>query len=136
MARKKPGQRQRVGNMVMQQLARKISTFKPTFIECPNEVEVDGKKRVCGNTFWHKVTLYEVFYVPQRECQRPGGTCSTQPHDHFECVKCGHILDPMAWKKLAKEAYEAGKENEKKIIVPEDIRPEDNGDDEDKPDAG
>jgi len=128
-----------VGNLVRQQLARKISTFKPTFVACPNEIEgEDSTKKQCGCKYWDKKTLHKIFYVPQRECQRPGGLNSAEPHDHFMCVECGYVLNPDEWKQLAKEAYEAAQESESAIIVPDSIKPEDNGDnkEKEKPDAG
>lgn len=133
MARKKPGQQLAVDRLVQRNLARRINTFKPVYVECPNEIEVENEdgtktKQVCRGVFWDKRTLHQIFYVPQKECQRPGGMNSAQPHDHFICVNCGNVLTPKEWKQLAKEAYEAG---EKQIIIPGDT-PDDNGD---KPDA-
>jgi len=137
MARKKPGENLHINRLVQQNLARRISTFRPVFVECPNEIEVEREdgtktKEICKGTMWDKKTLYQVFFVPQSECQRQGGICSTKPHDHFLCVKCGHILNPGEWNKLAKETYEAG---EKKIITLGDVSPDNNGDGEVTPDA-
>lgn len=134
MARKQSGQQANVNRLIRRNLTKKIADFDKRFIECPNEIEVEGEdgkktKQVCGCTLWDKRPFYQIYHVPQVVCQRPGGATSTVQHDYFCCFRCGMILDPVAWKKLAREAFEA---KEKKIIVPDTIKPEGNGDNKEK----
>lgn len=129
MARRNRDENVRLNRLIANNLRRKTASFTPVFVECPNKIEVKGEggkaeKRVCGSILWNKMQLFNLFHVPQVVCQQSGGMVQTKPNDFFRCAACGFLLVPEAWKRLALEAFEAG---EKKIVTPDEIKPEDNG---------
>lgn len=129
MARNKPGNANRIGNLLRRQA---MVNFEPKPMECDAEIEVEGKdgvkeKAVCGGKLFDMKTFYNVYYIPATASPNGKSSCGKHPFEHFMCLSCGKVYAPKEWNKRAEETFSAAS---KKIIAPEDLKPEDNGSEE------
>lgn len=112
--RRKPGEAERVRQLIQQNVQRRLSEFKVQTMKCPE----------CGGDLFELKRRFLIGYVPELVCQQPGGDYVKNPIDSFVCSKCGKELPPEEWEKAARDAFNNKQE---KVLVPEDIKPEDNG---------
>ena len=130
MARHKPGDKNRISGQITQNQQKRIVNYNAKAMACPNMITTKGPDGEdvtvqCGNQLFDRKPLFTLAFIPEIVCHKPGGTVAAQPTEFFVCAKCGHTMSPPEWNAAARKAHEA---ELNKLIVPEDIKPNDNGD--------
>jgi len=78
----------------------------------------------CGHDLFYCEEKFLVGYVPETVCQQPGGQYTRHKIEHYACASCHKEMNPDEWQKAAREAFE---NQNKKVLVPDNIKPHDNG---------
>ena len=93
---------------------KQLANFEVQPMKCPD----------CGNDLFRLEIRHLVGYVPEIVCQERGGSYSGFKVQFYICTGCSRELGPDEWKEAARKAFDGELE---KVLVPEDIKPGDNG---------
>jgi len=117
VARRPDGHVNRVNQQIMQLQAEMLQKQMAGF-------EVHPARCECGHEVFIRNMCYHIGFVPEVVCQKQGGAYIKYPIEFYKCAKCGKEYEPKEWEEAARKAFEEGS---KKVITPDDMKPDNNG---------